>query len=199
MVNELTIGVIGIQGAITEHVNSINSLFKKEDINGKIINVKKKKDIDIINALIIPGGESSTISKILIKTGLFNEIKSRIKKNNLPIMGTCAGCVLLAKEISNENKKIKLLNAIDMKVTRNAFGRQKDSFEQEIYINEFKNPYNAVFIRAPLIEKVWGSCKVLAKINNKIIMVKQDNMLAISFHPELTKDNRVHKYFLNMI
>ena len=199
MVNELTIGVIGIQGAITEHVNSINSLFKKEEIKGKIINVKKKKDIDIINALIIPGGESSTISKILVKTGLYNEIKSRIKKNNLPIMGTCAGCVLLAKEISNEDKKIKLLNAIDMKVSRNAFGRQKDSFEQEIYINDFNNPYNAVFIRAPLIEKVWGSCKILAKTNNKIIMVKQDNMLAISFHPELTKDNRVHKYFLNMI
>jgi 5'-phosphate synthase pdxT subunit len=199
MVNELTIGIIGIQGAISEHINSINSLFKKEEINGKIISINNKKDFDNINALILPGGESTTISKILVKTGLYNEIKSRIKKNNLPIMGTCAGCVLLAKEISNEDKKIKLLKAMDMKVTRNSFGRQKDSFEKEIDINVFEKPYNAVFIRAPSIEKVWGSCKILAKINNKIIMVKQDNLLAISFHPELTKDNRIHKYFLNMI
>ncbi len=114
-------------------------------------------------------------------------------------MGTCAGCVLLAKEIVDKNNDISLLNAMDMKVERNAFGRQKESFEKGIKIKGFSKPYNAVFIRAPIIKKVWGKCEIIGETNRKIIAARQDNFLALSFHPELTDDIRIHEYFLNMI
>jgi len=114
-------------------------------------------------------------------------------------MGTCAGCVLLAKEIVGKNNDISLLHAMDMKVERNAFGRQKESFEKCIKIKGLSKPYNAVFIRAPIIKKVWGKCEIIGETNKKIIAARQDNFLALSFHPELTDDIRIHEYFLNMI
>jgi len=149
--------------------------------------------------LILPGGESTTISRILYNSGLYGIISERIKKRNLPVMGTCAGCVILASELIDNTKDVKLLKAMNMQVERNAFGRQKESFEQIIEIKDFSEPFNAVFIRAPEIKKVWDNCEVIAKIDKKIVMVRQDNMLALSFHPELTDDLRVHKYFLDMI
>lgn len=198
MVNKLRIGIIGVQGAISEHINIMQRTLDAEKISGNVFIIKNKDSLDNIDALILPGGESTTISKVLFKSGLYKEISNRIEKNNLPVMGTCAGCVLLAKDLS-DNDDVKLLKAMDMKVKRNAFGRQKESFEKTIEINGFSNPYNAVFIRAPIIEEVWNNCKVVAKINNNIVMVKQDKLIALSFHPELTDDIRVHKYFLDMI
>ena len=103
------------------------------------------------------------------------------------------------RRVIGKNTEDNLLNAIEMEVTRNAFGRQEESFEKKINIEGLINPYNAIFIRAPVIEKVWGSCKILAKIENKMVMVRQENILALSFHPELTNDLRIHKYFLDMI
>jgi 5'-phosphate synthase pdxT subunit len=199
MVRSLNIGVIGIQGAISEHVNSMKKIIKKHHISGNIFIVKNKFQIKSIDALIIPGGESTTISKFLINLDIYSEIKKRINKNNLPIMGTCAGCVLLSSELKNESKDINLLKAMNMKVIRNAFGRQKESFENEIKIDVLEKSYNAVFIRAPIIEKVWGKCSAISKINNNIIMAKQDKYLALSFHPELTNDLRIHEYFLKII
>jgi 5'-phosphate synthase pdxT subunit len=199
MVISLDIGVIGLQGAISEHINIMKKIFKKKKINGNIFIIKNKKEINNINGLIIPGGESSTISKFLLKFGMYNEILKRIEKNNLPIMGTCAGCVLLANELLNEKNDIKLLKAMNMKVIRNAFGRQKDSFENEINIKFLRKPFNAIFIRAPLIKEIYGNCYTLSKINNNIIMARQDNFLALSFHPELTNDLRIHEYFLDII
>ena len=114
-------------------------------------------------------------------------------------MGTCAGCVLLAKEIVNNENDVKLIQAMDMKVERNAFGRQRESFEKNIKIKGFTESYNAVFIRAPIIREVWGNCKILSKIDEKIIAARQDKFLALSFHPELTNDLRMHRYFLDMI
>ena len=114
-------------------------------------------------------------------------------------MGTCAGCVLLGNELLNEKKDIKLLKAMNMKVIRNAFGRQKDSFENEINIEYLSKPFNAIFIRAPIINEVSGKCYSLSKIKNKIIMARQDKFLALSFHPELTNDLRIHEYFLDII
>ena len=199
MVGKISIGVIGIQGAITEHINSIEKTLEETNTSGKVFVVNKKEEIDNIDALLIPGGESTVISRILSRSGLYSAIFKRLERKNLPIMGTCAGCVLLASKISNDSKDIKLLNAIEMEVTRNAFGRQEESFEKKINIEGLINPYNAIFIRAPVIEKVWGSCKILAKIENKMVMVRQENILALSFHPELTNDLRIHKYFLDMI
>jgi 5'-phosphate synthase pdxT subunit len=199
MVNRISIGIIGAQGAISEHVFSIKKTFKKLNILGEVIVVKTPNQIDKINALIIPGGESTAISNILYLSGLYDAILKRINENNLPIMGTCAGCVLLATELIDNLKEVKLLSVMDMKVKRNAFGRQKESFECEIEIKDFSKPYNAVFIRAPIIEDVWGNCRILAKVDDKIIMAKQGNFLALSFHPELTNDIRIHKYFLEML
>ena len=199
MVKKVSIGVLGIQGAISEHITSMTNALKETNTNGEVFFVKYKKEIDDIDALILPGGESTTISKNLYKSDLHDAIIKRIEENSLPIMGTCAGCVLLAKELVDNNKDVKLLYAMDMQVERNAFGRQKESFEKNIDINGFSSPYTAVFIRAPLIKKVWGKCKVLAEMNKKIVMARQDKFLALSFHPELTDDLRIHRYFLDMI
>jgi len=199
MVKKVSVGVVGIQGAVTEHIHSMKQVLKKTSTSGEVFSIKNKEEIKEIDALIIPGGESTTISRILFQSELHNEIKKRVENNDLPIMGTCAGCVILAKKLDENNHDVKLLELMDMQVVRNAFGRQKESFEQTIEIDDFKEPYNAVFIRAPLIEKTWNKCIVLAKIENKIIMARQDNILALSFHPELTDDLRIHKYFLDMI
>jgi len=199
MVKKVSIGILGIQGAISEHIASMEATLKEANTPGKVFVVNHKEKMTDIDALIIPGGESTTISRVLHKSDLYNIISERIKENNLLIMGTCAGCVILSKELSDNAKDVKLLNAMDMQVERNAFGRQKESFEKPIGIQGFSSPYNAVFIRAPIIKKVWGKCKVLAKIDKKIVMARQDNTLALSFHPELTNDLRIHKYFLDMV
>ena len=168
------------------------------NLDGSVVIVRNKEHINEIDALIIPGGESSTISKILVKSGMYDVIVQRVKDNTLPIMGTCAGCVLLAKKIVGKSGETKPLCAIDIEVERNAFGRQKESFERSIEFKGFLKPYHAVFIRAPVIKKVWGTCEILAKIDKKIVAVRQDKFLAVSFHPELTDDLRLHKYFLEM-
>ena len=199
MVKKVSIGVLGIQGAISEHITSMTNALKETNTSGEVFFVKYKKEIDDIDALILPGGESTTISKNLYNSGLHDVIIKRIEENSLPIMGTCAGCVLLAKELVDNNKDVKLLHAMDMQVERNAFGRQRESFEKNIDINDFASPYAAVFIRAPLIKKVWGKCEVLAEMDKKIVMARQDKFLALSFHPELTDDLRIHRYFLDMI
>jgi len=199
MVKELSIGVVGIQGARSEHVISMRKALNKTNTPGKVFIIKYKEQIKTIDALILPGGESTTISRILYKTGLYEAISNKIKKDSLPIMGTCAGCIILASKTFDNTKNVKLLKAMDMQVQRNAFGRQKESFEKVIEIKDFNKPYNAVFIRAPEIKKTWGKCKPLAKIDKKIVMARQDNILAVSFHPELTEDLRIHKYFIDII
>jgi len=199
MVRKISIGVLGIQGAISEHIVSMEHVLKETNMLGEVVVINHKREINDINALIIPGGESTTISRVLHKSDLYTDISKRIEEDNLPVMGTCAGCVILAKEITDNSNDVKLLNAMNMQVERNAFGRQKESFEKTIYIKDFSSPYDAVFIRAPVINKIWGKCKILAKVDKKIVMARQDNILAISFHPELTRDFRIHKYFLDMI
>lgn len=199
MVKNLSIGVLGIQGAVSEHATSMTNALKETNTHGNVFFVKNEREINDIDGLIIPGGESTTISGVLCKSGLYDTISKRLKENSLPIMGTCAGCVLLAKEIVDNTKEVKLLHAMDMQVERNAFGRQKESFEQDINIKGFSSPYHAVFIRAPIIKKVWGRCEILALTDKKIVVAKQDKFLALSFHPELTSNLSIHKYFLDMI
>lgn len=200
MVKDISIGVIGIQGAISEHVTSMtNALKETNNISGKVFVVTRKEEINGIHALIIPGGESTTISRFLHKSGLYKAIIERIKENSIPIMGTCAGCTILAKELADNTKKVKLLHAMDIQVERNAFGRQKESFEQDVKIKGLSALYHAVFIRAPVIKKIWGTCEVLAEMDKKVVMARQDGFLALSFHPELTSDLRIHKYFLDMV
>jgi 5'-phosphate synthase pdxT subunit len=149
--------------------------------------------------LIIPGGESTTISRILVNSGMYEVIRERMSHNDLALMGTCAGCVLLAKELTDSKADVRLLEAIDMQVERNAFGRQKESFERSLQIKGFTTPYHAVFIRAPVITKTWGCSEILATAGKEIVMARQNNYLALSFHPELTDDLRIHRFFLEML
>jgi len=199
MVKKLSVGVLAVQGAVSEHVTAMTNALKETNTSGNVFFVSNSKDIKKIDALILPGGESTTISNILLKTGMYEVIQNRIKDDNLPILGTCAGCVILAKELADEDNRVKLFKVMDMQVTRNSFGRQRESFEKDIDIEGFSEPYKAVFIRAPTIKKVWGKCKILAKIDKEIIMARQNKFLALSFHPELTDDSRIHRYFLDMI
>ncbi|MEF8879335.1 MAG: pyridoxal 5'-phosphate synthase glutaminase subunit PdxT [Candidatus Thermoplasmatota archaeon] len=194
------IGIVGIQGAISEHKEILKQVFQKNDLSGNIQIVKKKEEIEKLDGLIIPGGESTTISRFLHKNHLDEIIRGKIDNKTLSVMGTCAGCVILGKQLIDKDKDdVKLLNAMDIKVKRNAFGRQKESFEQSIKIKSFKEPFKAVFIRAPVIAETDENVEILAETQNHIVMVKQNNMLAMSFHPELTTDTRIHEYFLKMI
>jgi 5'-phosphate synthase pdxT subunit len=177
----------------------MNRVFQEEKKDGKAILVRQLRDIDSCDALIIPGGESTTISRILTHSGMYDVIRERMEHNDIALMGTCAGCVLLAKELTDTNADVKLFGAMDMRVERNAFGRQKESHERSLQIQGFTSPYHAVFIRAPIITKVWGNCEILAKADKEIVMARQENYLALSFHPELTDDFRIHRFFLEML
>lgn len=199
MVAIVTIGVLSLQGAVSEHLTIMNRVFKEERQRGKTVLVRQPRDIDACDALIIPGGESTTISRILINSGMHDVIHQRMEQENIALMGTCAGCVILAKELIETNADVRLLQAMDMQVERNAFGRQKESFERSIAVKGFTTPYNAVFIRAPIITKIWGACQKLATVDEEIVMARQNNYLALSFHPELTNDLRIHRYFLEML
>ena len=174
-------------------------VFQEEKKTGHAILVRQPHDIDACDGLIIPGGESTTISRILVKSGMHDIIRDRINQGNIALMGTCAGCILLGKELTDSKADMKLLQAMDMQVERNAFGRQKESFESSIVINGFTRPFNAVFIRAPIITKTWGTCEILATAGKEIVMARQNNYLALSFHPELTDDLRIHRFFLEML
>lgn len=188
---KMNIGVLGFQGGVIEHLNQI------EKLGHTGIQVKKEEDLNNIDAIILPGGESTTIGKLLIVTGLMDPLRKKIE-NGLPTWGTCAGMILLAKEI--ENEKIKHLAVMDIKVRRNAFGTQIDSFRTNKVIEEVSNKeIELVFIRAPYILEAGKDVEVLCKINNNIVAVRQGNILATSFHPELTEDLTFMKYFIEEI
>ncbi len=193
---DINVGVIAVQGAVSEHIGILKRAMKENGIEGKPIPIRKSNELEKVAALIIPGGESTAISKQLVESDLFNRIVER-GKEGLPIMGTCAGCVLLAKR--TVRKKIKLLGLMDMTVERNAFGRQRESFEQDIDICGLERPFHGIFIRAPIIANISGECKILARIGDKIIMAKQKNLMAVAFHPELSNDTRIHRAFLSLI
>lgn len=184
----LRIGVLSLQGSIEEHINHIAIL-------GHIpIKVKTISDLDNLDKLILPGGESTTISNILISTNLLEPLKNKIAKG-LKVWGTCAGMILLAKEIDNNN--FTNLDMMNIKVKRNAYGSQLDSFVTYATIPEVSsNNLELIFIRAPYILEASPSVKILCEINGHIVAAKENNMLVTSFHPELTKDTTFLKYFI---
>jgi 5'-phosphate synthase pdxT subunit len=196
----MKVGVIALQGAVSEHIDALKRALRELDIEGSAVPIRRRKDLEKVDGLIIPGGESTTISKLLDKFDMSRNIKKKADEG-MPIMGTCAGCILLAKRGDEEVEKseTKLLGLMDMKVKRNAFGRQRESFETTLDIGGFDLPYKAVFIRAPAVESVWGECEALASVEGEIVLARQDNLLACAFHPELTDDMRVHGLLLEMI
>lgn len=186
----MRIGVLGLQGAVAEHVKMI------EKLGSEAIVVKKAGQIANLDGIIIPGGESTTIGKLIKQYGIDKELKifNDLKK---PIYGTCAGLIIIAKEINGqEDNHVGLL---DINVERNGFGRQKESFEVDLKIKDIADDFPAVFIRAPYIKEIGSNVEVLSEYDGKMVAVRQDNLLGTSFHPELTDDLRIHKYFVDMV
>jgi 5'-phosphate synthase pdxT subunit len=197
---KLKLGVLALQGAVSEHIEALEKAIKKLKFKGEVIKVRKRDDLEDISGLAMPGGESTTINKLMLKTEIQAEIL-KLAKKGLPILATCAGTILLAKDGDEQVKKTNtiLLGLLEMKVLRNAYGRQVDSFEAEVKIPAIGNrPFRAVFIRAPVIEKVWGKTQIWAEYKKEIIGVKKGNILALTFHPELTNDLRIHEYFIKI-
>lgn len=186
------IGVLGLQGAVKEHLEKLNKL---ENIDAVI--VKYKNDIESIDALIIPGGESTAIGKLLADFDLTAPLRAKIQAG-MPVWGTCAGMIILAKKISND--EMHHLDVMDIEVMRNGYGRQLDSFTTSVAIPEISQAQiPLVFIRAPYVVSVAPEVEVLLRINGNIVACRQNNMLVTSFHPELTEDLSFHKYFIGMI
>lgn len=187
----MVVGVLAVQGAFIEHQKSL------AECGVESIQIRKPEQLEGIKGLIIPGGESTTMGKLLNQFDLFEPIID-LGKKGLPIFGTCAGMIMLAKDIIGSDQP--RLGLMDIEVERNAFGRQVESFESNLEVSELgEEPVNAVFIRAPYIKSAKGNVQVMASYGDKIVLARQDNFLAAAFHPELTKDVRIHKYFIDMI
>lgn len=196
----MLIGVIAIQGDVSEHVEALERALVQRGEEAGIVTIKHKGIVPECDALVLPGGESTTLGKLLIREGIADEIRD-MNVAGKPIMGTCAGLILLAT--AGDEQVIKthqhLLGLMDIRVNRNAFGRQRDSFETELELPFLDTAYNAVFIRAPGIVDTGKDVKVLAKIDDMVVAAEQENILALAFHPELTLDTRVHQYFLDKL
>ncbi|MFH1433040.1 MAG: pyridoxal 5'-phosphate synthase glutaminase subunit PdxT [archaeon] len=192
----MQIAIISLQGAFTEHFDALKNASQELKIDTGIILARTAKDLEGASGIIIPGGESTTINKLLKETGMDKKI-IQLAEKDIPILATCAGMIIISKSGDSQCEKTgHLLGLIDMVVNRNAFGTQKDSFEKELEIKGIGR-MNAVFIRAPAITKVNDpKAQILAKVGNKIVAVKKRNILALAFHPELTTDTKVHRYFL---
>jgi len=190
----MKVGVIAFQGAVSEHMEMVDSILGK----GRAVAVRKVDDLNGVSGIIIPGGESTTIGRLMRSCGVFERVK-KLGEDGVPIWGTCAGMILLAKEGDEQVRRTgKLLELMSMKVRRNAFGRQRESFEEEIEVKGV-GKFPCVFIRAPAAERVYGKCKAIAHFKKLIVAAEQENLLATAFHPELTNDVRLHEYFLSKL
>jgi 5'-phosphate synthase pdxT subunit len=196
----MKLGVIAIQGDVSEHVEALENALKQRGEKGEVVTIKHKGIVPECDALVLPGGESTTLGKLLMREGIADEIRD-MNAAGKPIMGTCAGLILLATAGDEQVAKTHqhLLGLMDTKVNRNAFGRQRDSFEIGLELPFLDTQYNAVFIRAPGIIEAGEDVKVLAKIDDMVVAAEQGNVLALAFHPELTEDLRVHQYFLDKL
>ncbi len=197
----LNLGVLSIQGDVLENILSLKSALDALDIDGTVTSVKTPDELSKIDGLIIPGGESTTIGQLSMVNGLLKILKEKIEQG-MPVLGICAGMILLSKTVQDKVVgKINqpLLNILDIKLERNSFGRQRESFESDISLNSIGIPsFNGIFIRAPSISDVGSNVEILSKFNEKIIAVKKNNVIGVAFHPELSSDISLHKYFVNL-
>lgn len=199
------IGVLALQGDVLEHLTMMDEVFEKRNINSKTILIKRPEQLEKLDGLIIPGGESTVMSRLSSERRfgeeLVNKIRERVKKG-MALFGTCAGCILLSKSSTDRvvsDFSQEILELMDIKVIRNKYGRQQDSFERSLVISVFgTEPFPGVFIRAPAIVSAGKSVEVLSRNSEEIFAAKQDKMLAVTFHPELTDDTRFHEYFLEL-
>lgn len=189
----MKVGVLALQGDVREHILALN------ECGASAQAVKTYDEISSIDALVIPGGESTTISKLARSFNLFELISNRIS-NGMPTYGSCAGLILLANKVEDAIVGQESFGGLDVVARRNAFGRQVDSFEMDLEIKGISSPkFRAIFIRAPWIESVGTKVEVLAQVDGRAVAVRDRHILATSFHPELTGDNRIHRYFLDVV
>jgi len=189
------VGVLALQGDTREHLAALT------EAGAQASTVRRLAELDAVDALVIPGGESTAISWLLREFGLLEPLRRRLA-DGMPAYGSCAGMILLATEIldaGEPGRQAHPLGAIDMTVRRNAFGRQVDSFEGDVDFRGLDGPAHAVFIRAPWVERVGPDVEVLARAGDHIVAVRQGRVLATAFHPEITGDRRVHKLFVDMV
>lgn len=189
------VGVLALQGDVREHLAALR------EAGAEAVKVRRLAELEAIDALVIPGGESTAMSHLLREFELLEPLRARLA-DGMPAYGSCAGMILLASEIVDAGaagREATPLNGIDMSVRRNAFGRQVDSFEGDIPFEGLDSPVHAVFIRAPWVERIGDDVEVLGRADAHIVAVRQGRMLATSFHPEVTGDRRVHKLFVDMV
>ena len=190
-----TVGVLALQGDTREHLSALT------ESGARSLTVRRDSELESVDALVIPGGESTTMSLLLREFDLLEPLRRRLAEG-MPAYGSCAGMILLASEIldaGEPGREARPLGAIDMTVRRNAFGRQVDSFEEDVEFRGLDGPTHAVFIRAPWVERVGAEVDVLARAGDHIVAVRQGQVMATAFHPEVTGDRRVHKLFVDIV
>ncbi|MCT1433316.1 pyridoxal 5'-phosphate synthase glutaminase subunit PdxT [Dietzia maris] len=193
-----TVGVLALQGDVAEHVRHL------ESVGARAVAVRRRSELDGVDGLILPGGESTAMSRLLDVYDMYEPVAERIS-GGMPVYGSCAGMILLASVVLDTRADATWFSAIDMTVRRNAFGRQVDSFEADLVVDALgADPVRTVFIRAPWVETVGPDVQVLARVrasdgHDHVVAVRQGNALATSFHPEVTDDVRVHRYFVDMV
>lgn len=187
------IGVLDLQGDVREHVAALHEVGASSRL------VKRPAELEGLDGLILPGGESTTLSMLLASTGLFDAIAGRLDAGDLPVFGTCAGLILLAREVLDGRPDQRMFGALDVVVRRNGYGRQRQSFEAQVALGSGEGPpLPTVFIRAPFVVSAGDDVEVLAELEGVPVLVRHGAVLASSFHPELTADRRVHRLFVEM-
>lgn len=207
----MRIGVLGLQGAFAEHLESLKAATRKLGIDASVSIVRRREDLAAVDGLVMPGGESTTISKLLRKFELHDLLVERATQEDFPILGTCAGLILLSAQGDGQVQKTdtRLLGLMEMATNRNAFGRQRESFEAPLDVKGLDTPFPGVFLRAPAITRTWGACETLAALrlpeplpgvgHDAIVAARQGNRLALAFHPELSDDTRMHELFVSVV
>lgn len=186
-----TIGVLALQGAFAAHAEAL------AELGIAAVEVRTEQQLTAVDAMVLPGGESTTMSKLLVTFGLFEPLAQRVHAG-MPVFGTCAGMILLAERILDGRPDQRCIGALPIDARRNGYGRQVDSFEADLAIADLTDgPFHAVFIRAPLVECADPSVTVLASVEDHPVLCRYKNVLVSSFHPELTRDRRIHQYFVD--
>jgi 5'-phosphate synthase pdxT subunit len=189
---DLTIGVLALQGAFRAHIQTL------ADLGVAAREVRTPEHLEAVDALVMPGGESTTMSRLLTSSGLFDQIKARASEG-MAVFGTCAGMILLATEVLDGRPDQRSFGAIDLTVRRNGYGRQLDSFETDLAVRGLGDPFHGVFIRAPRVTAVGPAVEVLAAHDGDAVLVRQGRIMAAAFHPELTGDPRLHERFVELV
>ncbi|RLG22928.1 pyridoxal 5'-phosphate synthase glutaminase subunit PdxT [Methanosarcinales archaeon] len=189
----MLIGVLAVQGDVSEHVDALKRVCDRVEV----VLVRKRGIIPECDGIVIPGGESTTFCRLLEKESIWDEIVEAVKRG-VPVLATCAGLILLSKEVIDSAPGQRTLGVLNVKVRRNAFGRQRESFEAMVNVKDI-GEYRGVFIRAPVVEEVENGVDVISKLGDKIVGVRQNNIIGFAFHPELTDDTRIHSLFLDLV